>query len=107
MTASCITKNGYTISENPNEFFERLSVTIHKQKEFILKIGDQIIQKFNFYIIGVILISKKLAGMYTLQRERYREEKKSKIWTYAVILSDPSIVFLFIFSEHSIDLSTL
>ena len=50
-------KSGYiAIRVNPPEFFGRLLTTIYKKEKITLGIGDQIIQKLNFYISGVKLI---------------------------------------------------
>ena len=46
----------YVIRANTPGFSGRLLTTIHKQKKFTLRIGDQITEKFNFNISGVILI---------------------------------------------------
>ena len=42
-----------------NQIFWRLLTIIYKQKAFTLRIGDQTVQKLNFYIKGGILISEK------------------------------------------------
>ena len=45
-----------SIHANPPELFERLLTSFYKQKTFTIRMNDEILQKFNFYIIGVIQI---------------------------------------------------
>ena len=62
----------HCIRANPFEFFGTLLTTILKHKEFSLRIGDQIIQKLNFYISDVSQF-KRNAKLACMVREVYKK----------------------------------